>query len=433
MKLTKAWKLTIVAGVVLSLLAGCSSGSSSSNGASSSSNESAVTTLNFWAALDPSTDQGKEIQQQITQFNNEHKDVQVNMQVISYDVMHQKLIAAVTAGDAPDMTWGLGEWFGELNQMDALADLTPYVDKWTDKDKLYPNIMQGLTIDGKVKALPNYIGIRALLYHDNLLKQAGYNAPPKTWDELLKMGPVIKQKTGKYAFGISASGVRSSQELMTYLAQNDVQLVKDEGGGKYKNTWQEDSDQMKKATQVFQFYKDLLSSNTIDPNGKTWGWEEEDQNFVLAQYAMVVNGSWIEGRTNENPEGMKDVKIAPPPYGSKPATFLEIAPLYLYKSDHLDKTWEFASFLMSKEYQSKVNPSSAPRSDAITGAWGKQFMELTSQGVNFPPISLGGITQAMQDSLARLMLQNDSPEAVAAWLGQAINDSLKASGQLSGS
>ncbi len=197
MKLTKAWKLTIVAGVLLSLLAGCSSGSSSSNGASSSSNESAVTTLNFWAALDPSTDQGKEIQQQITQFNNEHKDVQVNMQVISYDVMHQKLIAAVTAGDAPDMTWGLGEWFGELNQMDALADLTPYVDKWTDKDKLYPNIMQGLTIDGKVKALPNYIGIRALLYHDNLLKQAGYNAPPKTWDELLKMGPVIKQKTGK--------------------------------------------------------------------------------------------------------------------------------------------------------------------------------------------------------------------------------------------
>ncbi|WP_322905915.1 sugar ABC transporter substrate-binding protein [Paenibacillus campi] len=433
MKLKKAWKLTMVASVIMTLLAGCSSGANSTTGSSSSNNANSVVTLNFWAALDPSTDQGKEIQQQIQQFNSEHKDVQVNMQVISYDVMHQKLIAAVTAGDAPDLTWGLGEWFGELNQMDALADLTPYVDKWADKDKLYPNVLQGLTFDGKVKALPNYIGIRALLYHDSMLQKAGFNAPPKTWDELLKMGPVIKQKTGKYAFGIAASGVRSSQELFTYLAQNDVQLVKDEGGGKYRNTWQEDPDQMKKATQVFQFYKDLLSSNTIDPNAKTWGWEEEDQNFVLAQNAMSVNGSWIEGRTDENPSGMKDVKIAPPPYGAKPATFLEIAPLYLYKSDHLDKAWEFASFLMSKEYQSKVNPSSAPRSDAIVGAWGKQFMELTSQGVNFPPISLGGVTQAMQDSLARLYLQNDSPAATAAWLSQAINDSLKASGQLSGS
>ncbi|CAM3477339.1 MULTISPECIES: ABC transporter substrate-binding protein [Saccharibacillus] len=429
---SKTWGALLAATLAITLLSGCGGGGSAAPATNGDAPKASETvTLDFWSALDPSTAQGKEIQAQVKTFNEQNKDVQVKMQVISYDAMHQKLIAAVAAGDAPDLTWGLSEWFGELDQMDALPDLTSYVDQWADKDKLYPNVLKGLEIDGKIKALPNYIGIRALLYHEKMLKEAGYDAPPKTWDELIEMGPAIKAKSGKDAFGIAGSGVRAPQELMMYLAQNGVTLAEDQGGGKYKNTWEQNPEQLKKAAEVFQFYKDLNEQGVINANAKTWGWEEEDQGFVLSQYAMVVNGSWIEGRTSENPEGMQDVKIAAPPYKETPATFMEIAPLYLFNSEHLDSTWKFASFLMSKDYQSKVNPSSAPRSDAISGAWGEQFMALTSQGVNFPPVSLGGITRAMEDSLARLMLKGDSTEATAVWLSQSINEALKASGQLS--
>ncbi|MGM0879661.1 MAG: hypothetical protein ACQEXQ_01305 [Bacillota bacterium] len=63
---------------------------------------------------------------------------------------------------------------------------------------------------------------------------------------------------------------------------------------------------------MFKFYQDMLAAKAIQTDAKTWGWEEEDQNFVLAQYAMVVNGTWIEGRSSENPDGMKDVKVATP-------------------------------------------------------------------------------------------------------------------------
>lgn len=389
--------------------------------------------LKFWAALDPSTDEGKAIQAKVKEFDDAHENITVDLQVITYDILHDKLVASINAGDAPDISWGLAEWFGEFNTFGALADLTPYVDKWADKDKVYANVWDALKVDGKVKALPNYLGIRALLYHEQILKDAGYDAPPKTWDELLAMSSVVKEKTGKDAYGIAGAGVRSPQELIMYLAQNDVQLAKKMDDGKYKNTWLDNAEELAKAAEVFKFYQDMQSNKTITADAKTWGWEEEDQNFVLGQYAMVVNGPWIEGRSTENPDGMKDVKVAAPPYKNTPATFMEIAPLYVYNSKHLDATWELASFLMGADYQNAVNPSKAPRSDIVSETgWGKDFVALASQGVVFPTVSLGGITKAMEDALARTMLKNDSSETVATWLAEAINKSLESTNELSG-
>jgi multiple sugar transport system substrate-binding protein len=416
--------------------ASSSAPASEASGANASSAEPAKNpvTLNFWVALD-STESGKVTQAKIEAFNAMQKDVQVKLQIISYDVMHDKLIAAINAGDAPDLTWGLSEWFGELNKMDALADLTPYMDKWADKDKIFPNVLDALTVDGKLKALPNYLGIRALLYHEDILKAAGYDAPPKTWDELLAMAPVVKEKTGKEAFGIAGKGVRSPQELIMYLAQNDVQIAKQQSDGKFKNTWQDNPDELKKAAEVFQYYQELLASKAIKSDAKTWGWEEEDQNFALGQYAMVVNGPWIEGRAQDNPEEMKDVKIAAPIYKTTPATFLEIAPLFVYKSDHLDQAWTLASYLVGADYQTTVNyAGNSPRNDVkATNKWGTDFLALAPQGIVFPSVSLGGITTALEDSLARAMLKNDKPEEVAKWLSQAINESLRKTGELSGS
>ncbi len=426
--------------LVFGLLAGC--GGKSGNASTDSGNKAgdantgksdkATVTLDFWSALDPSSEEGKKIKEMVAKFDASREDIDINLQVISYDVMHDKLVAAFNAGDAPDLSWGLSEWFGEFNQFDALLDVTDYFNSWDEKDAFYENVIQSYTVDGKLKALPNYLGIRALLYHENILKEAGYDTPPATWDELLAMGPVVKEKTGKEAFGIAGAGVRSPQELIMYLAQNDVVIAEQMSDGKYKNTWQDQPDQLAKAAEVFKFYKDLLSTKTIKADAKTWGWEEEDQNFALGQYAMVVDGSWIETYGKSSPEEMADVKIAAPMYKTTPATFMEVAPLFLYKSDHADATWEFAKFLLGAEYQSAVNLNEAPRSDVVSDSpWGSDFMALADSGVVFPAVSLGGITTAMEDALAKAMLKSDKPEEVAAWLSQAINDSLKKTGELS--
>jgi multiple sugar transport system substrate-binding protein len=389
-------------------------------------------TLNFWIGAGPTLPMSIEEAHQIKLFEAAHPNIHIATQYIVYGPLHDKLLTAIAGGDAPDVSWGLVEWFGELARMGALRDLTPLVGNWPDRDKIYPTVWRALTIDGKILAMPHYLGLRALLYHADMLKQAGIAAPPKTWAELLADSRIIKQKTGKYGFGIAGTGVRAPQELIAYLAQNKLAIAVAKGGGKYRNTWNDDPAQLKRAAEVFQFYKDLQTSGAMPPDASGWGYQEEDTNFSLGEYAMVIDGPWMQNYAEQTPRPMADVQIVPPPANLAPATFFEINPFYLLKSSkHPKEQWEFAQFLSGQQYQKAVRPDNSPRTDVVGASqWSRGFVGLTSIGVFFPPVSLGQITQDMQDSIGRILLRHEAPIAVAKWLGTAINRDLRQSGQL---
>jgi multiple sugar transport system substrate-binding protein len=388
-------------------------------------------TLDFWVAWDPTKSDGIEGAKQIEMFEHAHPDIKVNVQVIAFDALHDKLITSVAGGDAPDISWGLVEWLGELNRMGALADLTGQMNAWSQRSAIYPNALAALTIGGKLMAVPNYIGLRALLVHSAMLKKAGIAVPPKTWDELLADASKITAATGKPAFGISGTGVRTPQELIMFLAQNGVQIAVPTKDGKFRNTWGDDPAQMARAAQVFDFYRKLAASGAIDPAASGWGFEEEDSEFAQGRYAMVVDGSWMSERVAENPAEMADVTISPPPRSTTRATFFEVNPFYIFKGPHEVETWELAQFMLSHEYQAAVDLDRSPRMDVTgDGIWGRNFTSLTPIGVVFPPVPLGSITQSMEDSVGRVLLQHQKPQAVAAWLGRAINKALRQSGEL---
>ncbi|MGU3666385.1 ABC transporter substrate-binding protein [Methylobacterium sp. A49B] len=389
-------------------------------------------TLAYWVAWDPLQAEAKAAQAAIAEFEAANPDIKVKTQVIAYDALHDKLVTALAGGDAPDMAWGLGEWLGEFNRMGVLADLSAHAKAWPDLGALYPNVVRNLTIDGKLRALPNYLGLRALLYHADMLKAAGIETPPRTWDELVQASAAIQAETGKPGFGIAGKGVRAVQELFTCLAQNGVEIAKRMPDGKYRNTWAEAPEELERVTGVLSLYGQLLSEKAIAPQSVNWSWEDEDTNFALGQYAMVMNGSWMKGRIDQNPQAMRDVAVAPPPVGRIAATFFEIAPLYVFTGKHLDAAWKLATFLLSRGVQTAMFPDRSPRSDVQSDpVWGRPFTALVPIGVSFPPIVLGSIPRDMETALGRVLLKGEKPAAVAAWLGQSVNKSLKRSGQLS--
>lgn len=390
-------------------------------------------TLNYWASWSPGTPEETKSMERIHAYEQKNPGVRINVQVISFGMLHDKLLTAVTGNDAPDVSWGLSEWFGELRQMNALLDLSPYAATWPDRASIRPNVLSSLTVDGKLLALPQYIGLRALVYHDDLLKKAGIAQPPSTWDELLGMAAQVKSRTGKYAFGIAGTGVRAPQELIAYLAQNDVLIARPQADGKYKNTWQSDPAELQRAAEVFAFYRDMLAKGLVAPDAAGWGWQEEDTNFAIGQYAMVVDGPWMQNLATQNGATMGDAKVAPPPYKRKPATFFEVSPLYVFRSTkNPDEAWKFASYILSREWQEDIRPDNSPRADVVGHPqWGKGFTDLAPTGVVFPPVALGQISKSMTDSIGRVLLRKEDPAAVATWLGKAINQDLRKSGQLS--
>lgn len=357
----------------------------------------------------------------------------INHSVATYDMLHDKLVAAGSANNAPDLVWGLPEWTGEFYNMGFLSDLTEQYNAWEGKSEVYESVTDAMKVGDTIVGVPYEMTLRAFLVHDNVNTEAGVETP-KTWEELMALTDYYAT-TGKYPYGVAGTGVRSPQELLVYLAQYDLEIATLQADGKYKNTWQDDPAQMEKATKVFQFYLDLQNNGIIDPSSKTWGWEETDENFATGMTGMYVTGNWLAERESTNVEAMADVSVSPIPYPAegKPATYMEAKPLFIFNSaKHPAEAFDLATFCCSVDYQQTCFADRSPLKSVFTDTkWSKDFSALADTGVVFPSVTLGGITQAMIDSLAKVMQNGESPADTALWLSEQINLSLQDSGELS--
>ena len=240
---------------------------------------------------------------------------------------------------------------------------------------------------------------------------------------------------GKYLTEVACTGVRASQELLVYLAQYGLEIASAQDDGKYKNTWNENKDELEKATKVFQFYQDLIDNKIIDSSAKNWGWEETDENFATGITSTYVTGNWLAERESSNSDTMGDVSVAPIPYPAdgQPATYMECKPMFIMEgSENKDEAFDLATAFCSKEWQEAAFADRSPRSDVSTDSkWSKDFSALADTGVTFPPVTLSGINQAMVDSIAKVLQEGKTAEEAASWLSDAVNASLQENGELS--
>jgi trehalose/maltose transport system substrate-binding protein len=55
-----------------------------------------------------------------------------------------------------------------------------------------PELLPSYTVNGKVIAIPYQVNVGALEYRSDLLREYGYDHPPKTWSELETMSERIQ-------------------------------------------------------------------------------------------------------------------------------------------------------------------------------------------------------------------------------------------------
>lgn len=419
----KQWGLVAGLTAIPLVLAGCSSGSGGGDGK----------TIELWTSWTEGADTSVASLELIEKFEDE-TGYTVNQTNFTYDMLHEKLIASAGGGNLPDVVWGLPEYVGEFSKLGILADLTDAWDAWEDKDLVSDAVKQSMTAGGKVVGFPYETTARAYLVHDDLFAEAGVDVP-ETWDDVLAIGTTIQDATGASAYGVTGTGVREPQELLVYLAQYDVPIAVEQADGLYRNTWNDEPDTLAKAANAFQFYEDLLSSGAANPNSATYGWEETDENFATGLTASFVTGNWLAERESTNADTMGDISVHPIPYPADghPATYIEAKPMFVMaNSDALEGATELARAFASEEWQQAAfTDRSALSSVSTDSKWSKDFSALLDTGVTYPPISLGSVTQNMIDALAMVLQEGKSPEEAASWLGDAINDSLEQSGDLS--
>jgi ABC-type glycerol-3-phosphate transport system substrate-binding protein len=118
------------------------------------------------------------------------------------------------------------------------ADLSSYYAV-TGLDKVYnPNLLSLVSADGKTYGMPIEAYVMGMAYNIQMLKDAGYDAPPTTWDEL---GPMAQKLTNRDAGIAGFSFIRGEAHQAgwhgTVIAYNfgldDATIVTKGTDGKY--------------------------------------------------------------------------------------------------------------------------------------------------------------------------------------------------------
>ncbi|WP_173915409.1 sugar ABC transporter substrate-binding protein [Halobacillus sp. Marseille-Q1614] len=173
------------------MLAACSNDSSSSEG----DNE----TVTVWAM----GEEGKKLKEFSKGFEEDNPDLKVDVQAIPWDTAHDKLLTAVASGNGPDVVQLGTTWVPEFAEAGALLDLSEYTEDYPSfaKENYFEGSVSTMEYEDQIVGIPWYVDTRVLYYRTDLLKEAGYEEAPKTWDELKDAASTLADR-GEGSFGL---------------------------------------------------------------------------------------------------------------------------------------------------------------------------------------------------------------------------------------
>ncbi|GAA1946797.1 ABC transporter substrate-binding protein [Microbacterium aquimaris] len=161
-------------------------------------------------------------------FYEEYPNVSVEVDYTTYGNLNEKLTTSVASGLVPDvMLMGVGwiEGFADKGVLAELGELglTEDLLKETYDDEI---VEAGMWEDG-VYAVPIMLDTRFGVARMDILEEAGYDAPPSSWDELVEIAEAttVRADNGsleRAGFDMLSLDARQAFEVMLFSAGGDL-------------------------------------------------------------------------------------------------------------------------------------------------------------------------------------------------------------------
>lgn len=190
-----------------------------------------TTTISFWAM-------GREAEvvlELLPAFEREHPGLAVEVQAIPWSAAHEKLLTAYAAGAMPDLLQLGNTWIPEFAALDALEPLQPRIDASTvvEPGDYFDGIWDTNVVAGQVVGVPWYVDTRLLYYRRDILREAGVDAAPRTWDEWAAAMEAVKRHVGPGRYAILLPLNEFEPQLSLALQQDDPLLRDDDTRGNF--------------------------------------------------------------------------------------------------------------------------------------------------------------------------------------------------------
>ncbi|HEX2908998.1 MAG TPA: extracellular solute-binding protein [Phototrophicaceae bacterium] len=236
----------------------------------------------------PSADQPEALAQweaQVERFNALYPNVTVEGLEMQYD---PAAFTALIAGDQlPTLFRTYFTEPGKFIDQGVVADLTPYFETAGVMDVFNPEILAIVSQDGKIYGTPRDAYALGLGYNIEMLKEAGYDAPPATWDELVEMAVKLTNADANvagFAFindGSGAAGWHFTNIAYSFGAAPE-DIIRHNDDGTFTAAYGEGA-----PVEALQFIKDLRWTHNVLP-GATLNWGSISEALISERVAMVI-------------------------------------------------------------------------------------------------------------------------------------------------
>jgi multiple sugar transport system substrate-binding protein len=292
--------------------------------------------------------EGEVVQELVRGFELENPGVRVQVQQIPWSAAHEKLLTAFVGRSTPDLAQLGNTWISEFAALRALEPLAPWLAKSAvDSTKFFHGIWDTNTIDGMPYGVPWYVDTRVLFYRKDILKQAGYDSMPATWEDWHEAMLSMKKIVGADKFAIYLPMNEWPPAVILGLQAGSPLLADHDTRGAFTGP---------AFRRAFSFYVDLYHSGLAPPvrNNEVANLYQE---FARAYFSMYITGPWNLGEfRNRLPKELQDAwgtAALPGPDAATPGVSLAGgSSLVLFRSSvHREAAWRLVEYLSRPQHQ----------------------------------------------------------------------------------
>ncbi|MBQ1024931.1 sugar ABC transporter substrate-binding protein [Micromonospora sp. C95] len=314
-------------------------------------------TLTYWASNQgASLEADKEILQPELDKFEQQTGIKVNVEVVPWSDLLNRLLAAATTGQGPDVVNIGNTWSASLQATGALVEFDDAtLDKVGGKDRFVPAALAAAGApDQPPAAVPLYSLAYALYYNKQSFADAGITAPPTTWEELAEVG---RKLTGDGTWGLAVEGANPSEN-----AHHAFTFGQQYGGNWFDAAGQPTFDTPQNVAAVKRYVDLMAVDKIVNPSNAEYAQNQSVSDFANGKAAMLL---WQAAGAN-----LKSQNMAADAYGVAPVPFLASPPaggkqvnsmvaginIAVFKhTKNLDGALEFVKFMTSDTEQVTLN------------------------------------------------------------------------------
>lgn len=336
----RATALAATAAVAL-LVTGCAA--ESDNGSADD-----VTKITFWNGF--TGPDGDALKDRVAAFNDENPDVFVEMTIMPWDVLNQKLMPALGAGEGPNLSLNGVEAVASNALTGAFGDLDEYYERWDEQDALFPTVAGGTSWNDKHYSVPMTFSPMLVYYNKALFADAGLDPenPPADWQELQEAAIALTKDD---------NGDGTPEQYGLLLASHEgpmgwENLMWDNGGGTVSEDGTTATLGDPKSVEAVELWSGLIKEHDISPGGMNGA--EADALFTAGKGAMIIEGPWM---SNGFKEAGIDFGVAPLAAGPAGEFAISNSSMFFvsqqtFESDaQKEAVWRFLDFWNSRDNQ----------------------------------------------------------------------------------